>query len=193
MDLVGVVLLAPLVVPVVLIVALLIKCVSRGPAFFVQSRLGHGGEYFRIYKFRTMHVTGTSRDASHREYVASHAGSNAPVTKPDYKDSLIFGGSLMRLTSIDELPQLLNILIGNMSLVGPRPDVLLREDYEAWQLRRFEVLPGMTGLWQISGKNRLTFDRMIELDIEYIDNQSLALDLKIMLKTFKVILSEPNE
>lgn len=191
---IGVVLIwAPALVPLTLLIAAYIKLVSRGPALFIQSRLGHGAENFRIYKFRTMHVPDKSRDDEHRKYVASMNGNDGPVAKPDIRASLIPGGRLLRATSLDELPQLINVLNGTMSLVGPRPDLLQREDYAPEQLRRFEVVPGMTGLWQVSGKNRTSFDEMIDLDVRYIENQSLSTDLFILFKTVLVLLTEGNE
>jgi lipopolysaccharide/colanic/teichoic acid biosynthesis glycosyltransferase len=193
LDLCLVVLITPLLAPLIGAVVIYIKLVSPGPILFVQSRVGYGGDDFRIYKFRTMHVSNICRDEAHRDYVARHAGINTPVKKPDYKSDLVPGGEWLRKLSIDELPQLVNVWQGTMSLVGPRPDVLRLEDYEAWQLRRFEVLPGMTGLWQVSGKNRLTFDQMVELDIKYAETRSLSQDLLIMARTVIVLLLERNE
>ncbi|TWU35809.1 putative sugar transferase EpsL [Novipirellula aureliae] len=197
-DIVGIVVVLPLLAPLFVLVAAYIKLVSRGPVLFVQSRVGFGGEMFRIFKFRTMHVPKVSRDEKHRGYVASLSradGTNETGTlkKPDYKNELIPGGERIRKLSIDELPQLFNVLLGNMSLVGPRPDVLKLNDYQTWQLRRFEVVPGMTGLWQVSGKNRLSFDQMIDLDIQYIETRSIATDLRIICRTFSVLLFERNE
>ena len=188
-----VVLIAPLIAPLLALVAIYIKLVSRGPVLFVQPRVGYGGDDFLIYKFRTMHVPEVSRDENHRQCLAHLSRTGGLTKKPVCQTDLIFGGALLRRLSIDELPQLLNVMQGNMSLVGPRPDVLHLEDYQPWQTRRFEVLPGMTGLWQVSGKNRLTFDQMIRLDIEYVETQSLARDLRIMAKTIVVLLSGHNE
>ena len=193
LDISLVLLALPLLSPLLALVACYIRLVSAGPIFFIQSRVGHGGKDFRIFKFRTMEVPKVSRDASHREYVANRAQVNEPLSKPDYKSELIRGGELIRKLSIDELPQIFNVLIGNMSLVGPRPDLLKLDDYEHWQTRRFEVLPGMTGLWQVSGKNSLSFDQMIDLDIQYADSVSLKQDLKIIARTFSVLLFEHNE
>jgi lipopolysaccharide/colanic/teichoic acid biosynthesis glycosyltransferase len=193
LDRSGVLLAGTLTFPLLLAVAIFIKIVSHGPVLFTQWRVGHGGEEFLIYKFRTMHVSQESRDDAHREYVAGLTTIDGPTAKPDYQNELILGGKLLRKLSIDELPQLLNVWQGNMSLVGPRPDLLRLDDYEPWQTRRFEVLPGMTGLWQVSGKNRLTFEEMIELDIEYIETQSLWRDLRIMAKTLMVLLWDRNE
>lgn len=114
------------------------------------------------------------------------------LSKPNFAGQFIPGGKFFRSWSIDELPQLINVLRGEMSLVGPRPDVLAWYDYDEWQLRRFETLPGLTGLWQVSGKNRLTFHRMIELDIQYVDSRSIGLDLWILLKTVRVLFSRDN-
>jgi lipopolysaccharide/colanic/teichoic acid biosynthesis glycosyltransferase len=193
LDIVLVLISLPVLTPLLVLVAGYIRMVSAGPIFFVQSRVGHGGEDFRIFKFRTMEVPKVSRDASHREYVANRSQVNEPLSKPDFKNELIRGGELIRKLSIDELPQIFNVLIGNMSLVGPRPDLLKLDDYEHGQTRRFEVLPGMTGLWQVSGKNSLSFDQMIDLDIEYVDTMSLKQDLKIIARTFSVLLFEHNE
>ena len=193
LDICGAVVIAPLLAPLLLAVAFYIRLVSSGPVLFVQSRVGHGGELFRIYKFRTMHVSEVSRDQIHRDFVASYTGDDGAMKKPNYQHALIPGGDLLRKFSIDELPQLLNVIQGNMSLVGPRPDVLQLEDYEPQQLRRFEVQPGMTGLWQVSGKNRLSFDQMVELDLKYIDTRSLTKDLMIIARTVLVLQFERNE
>lgn len=194
LDLVGVVVVFPLLSPMLVLVALYIKLVSPGPVLFVQSRVGYGGDLFRIVKFRTMHVPSASRDEAHRDYVASRASVGQPIQKPEHlKSELIPGGSLLRKWSIDEFPQLVNVINGSMSLVGPRPDVLRIDDYEPWQLRRFEVLPGMTGLWQVSGKNRLTHDQMVALDIKYIETRSLRRDLGILAKTVRVVLLGDGE
>ena len=193
LDVVGASLLLVCLGPVLGLIALYIKLVSRGPALFVQERLGLGGEYFRIYKFRTMLVTEVSRDSAHREFVNSHSQSNSKLEKPDVRSQLIPGGRLLRQLSIDEFPQLLNVLQGNMSLVGPRPDLMHLCDYETCQLRRFEVLPGMTGLWQVSGKNETTFEEMMSLDVAYIDQLSFGMDLKILAKTVFVLIYNRNE
>ncbi len=124
LDVCGVVVIAPLLAPLLLAVAIYIRLVSSGPVLFVQSRVGHGGEDFLIYKFRTMHVSEVSRDETHRDFVASYTGVDGAMKKPDYRDALIPGGDLLRKFSIDELPQLLNVINGSMSLVGPRPDLL---------------------------------------------------------------------
>lgn len=192
MDLVGVSLLLPILLPILLLVSLYIKLVSRGPVFFVQQRLGHGGKPFAIYKFRTMQVPDRPRDQEHREYLLGLAEGKS-IQKPDHSCALIPGGGFLRRTSIDELPQLLNVLRGNMSLVGPRPDLLLLSDYEDWQLRRFEVAPGITGLWQVSGKNNVSFEQMMRLDIQYVNSLAPSHDVKIILRTFRVLFIAKNE
>lgn len=190
MDIVGSLILLATLLPLLVLISIYIKCVSHGPVFFVQERIGAGAQRFRMFKFRTMHIAQSS-DA-HRNYVASLIHVDQPAQKPEYQSRLIRGGEILRSLSLDELPQLLNVLLGSMSLIGPRPEVLQLEDYEAWQLRRFEVLPGISGLWQVSGKNRLTFNQMIRLDIQYVDELTFALDLKIALKTLGVILRRSN-
>lgn len=190
MDILGAVCLLMVFAPLLVFLAIYVKCVSPGPVLFIQERIGAGAKRFRMYKLRTMHVS-TAGD-SHREYVASLVGTDRPAQKPEYRSRLIRGGKLLRSLSLDELPQLINVLIGNMSLIGPRPEVLQLEDYEPWQLRRFEVLPGISGLWQVSGKNRLTFNQMIKLDIQYVDRLSFALDMWIAMRTIWVIVLRRN-
>lgn len=190
LDIVGALLLLVALSPLFILISIYIKCFSRGPVFFVQERIGAGAQRFRMFKFRTMH--GAHASDAHRDYVASLVHADAPAEKPEYQSRLIRGGAILRSLSLDELPQLFNVLVGNMSLIGPRPEVLQLEDYEAWQLRRFEVLPGISGLWQVSGKNRLTFNQMIRLDIQYVDELTFTLDLKIAVKTIGVILRRNN-
>ena len=190
-DIVMSVILLTLLSPVFALVALWIKLVSPGPVFFRQDRVGHGGFDFRIAKFRTMHID-SEATAKHREYLKSLEKSQ-PFAKPKFDSRLIPGGSFLRKFSVDELPQLWNVLIGEMSLVGPRPDVFSLKDYETpFELRRFEVQPGITGLWQVSGKNSLTYEQMIELDVRYVDDLSWSLDALIVAKTFRVLLSQDN-
>ncbi len=189
-DIAGSLLLLILLSPLLALLALYIKCVSRGPVFFLQERIGAGAQRFVMYKFRTMHVA--SGGDTHRNYVASLVNADTPAQKPEYQSRLIRGGKLLRSLSLDELPQLLNVVQGSMSLIGPRPEVLELEDYQAWQLRRFEVLPGISGLWQVSGKNRLTFNQMIRLDIQYVDCLTFKLDMLIAFKTLSVVLLRRN-
>jgi lipopolysaccharide/colanic/teichoic acid biosynthesis glycosyltransferase len=179
--------------PFLVLIGAYIRCVSRGPAIFKQPRLGEMGQPFTIYKFRTMYSGDSDQATSeHRDYVSSLAELDEVIAKPDLAHRLIPGGAFLRQRSLDELPQLVNVLIGNMSLIGPRPDVLDWEDYNAWQQRRFEVKPGISGLWQVSGKNRLSFSRMMELDIEYIERRSFWFDMWIAVRTIRLILSKDN-
>lgn len=164
--------------------AILTKITSPGPIFFRQERVGYRGRRFNLYKFRTMHVTADV--TTHQMHFAQLVRTNVPMHKLDGRgDSrLIPGGWLLRASGLDELPQILNVLRGEMSLVGPRPCIPYEyAQYSPQQRRRFSVVPGLTGLWQVSGKNRTTFDEMVRLDIEYARNRSPALDLKIILRT----------
>jgi exopolysaccharide biosynthesis polyprenyl glycosylphosphotransferase len=182
--------------PIWLIIALLVKLDSPGPVLYKQERVGMDGRIFLLYKFRTMRVG--ADDVSHREYqrkyIAGHMTANlGDAEKPVYKqlaDARItrWGRHLRRL-SLDELPQMLNVLRGDMSLVGPRPPIPYEvEAYELWHRKRLDMKPGLTGMWQVSGRNRLTFDEMVRLDLFYIENWSLLLDIKIILRTLPVIL-----
>jgi lipopolysaccharide/colanic/teichoic acid biosynthesis glycosyltransferase len=180
---------APITVVVGAAIALVIKVGSPGPVIFRQDRVGYKGRLFVCYKFRTMQ-TG-AETSSHQGHTAHLMKSAVPMTKLDaVRDSRIIPfGSILRATGLDELPQLLNVLRGEMSIVGPRPCVGYEyEMYETWQKRRFDAVPGLTGLWQVSGKNRTTFNEMINLDIEYSEQASLWLDLKIMLKTLPALV-----
>jgi lipopolysaccharide/colanic/teichoic acid biosynthesis glycosyltransferase len=172
-------------------VAVLMSIASPGPIFFRQERVGYLGRRFRLYKFRTMHVG--SDTSHHQAYFTGLMNTNAPMQKLDAKgDSrLIPLGWLLRASGLDELPQVLNVLKGDMSMIGPRPCIPYEyENYSAAQRARFHALPGLTGLWQVSGKNRTTFDRMIQLDIQYAAERSLGLDLKIILLTIPAVLSQ---
>jgi exopolysaccharide biosynthesis polyprenyl glycosylphosphotransferase len=183
--------------PLWLLIALLIKLDSRGPVFYAQERVGMDGRLFLLYKFRTMKA---GADAElHREYqrafIAGRAEANVGNDqKPTYKllsdPRITRVGRLLRRTSLDEVPQLLNVLAGDMSVVGPRPPIPYEvEAYELWHRKRLDMKPGLTGLWQVSGRNRLPFEEMVRLDLFYIENWSLLLDLKIILRTGFVMLS----
>ena len=172
-----------------LLTATVMALVSPGPVLFRQERVGYRGRRFMCYKFRTMHVGADSQ--IHREHCEQLIQSNAPMVKMDARgDSrLIPGGRLIRASGLDELPQILNVLRGEMSLVGPRPCVPYEyEKYHPWQRARCNAMPGLTGLWQVSGKNRTTFDEMIRLDLHYVGNRSLGMDLTIMFKTIPTLL-----
>lgn len=191
LDVAFVLLAIPLVLPVALVIAVLIAMVSRGPILFQQERVGFLGRRFMCLKFRTMHVG--AETAGHREHLQQLMGSETPMEKLDKRgDSRIIPfGLLLRSTGLDELPQLINVLRGEMSLVGPRPCLSYERDrYLVWQLERFDTLPGLTGLWQVSGKNRTTFNEMMRLDIDYARRKTLWLDLFIILKTIPAIVMQ---
>ncbi len=172
-------------------VALLVRCGSRGPILFRQRRVGYKGREFTCYKFRTMRMDAETK--THQDHFRHLMGAEVPMTKLDARRDprLIPLGAALRATGLDELPQLINVLRGEMSIVGPRPCIPYEyELYQPWQRRRFDAVPGLTGLWQVSGKNRTTFNQMIRLDIEYAERSSLGLDLKIILKTLPALFSQ---
>lgn len=175
-----------------LIIAALIKFSSKGPVFFRDTRIGKDGKPFKFYKFRTMYLN--NDDSIHREFVSEYIKQNneektAKIKKITDDPRVTKIGSFLRKTSIDELPQLFNVLRGEMSLVGPRPCLPYEwEQYDDWHRRRFSVIPGCTGLWQVSGRSAVDFNDMVILDLFYIDNMSPLLDLKIMFKTIPVML-----
>jgi lipopolysaccharide/colanic/teichoic acid biosynthesis glycosyltransferase len=184
----------PLLVPVMLLIAVFVRCVSAGPVLFRQERVGHGGGRFRCFKFRTMFVGNDA--AVHKGHLAKLMGSNAPMVKMDVHGDprIIPFGLPLRASGLDELPQIFNVLMGQMSLVGPRPCVPYEfEQYQPWQKERFNVLPGLTGLWQVSGKNNTTFEEMMRLDIHYARNRSPWLDLKIIAKTIPALVVQMLE
>ena len=174
------------VTPVMLLVALLIRVTSPGPVLFAQKRVGHNKREFLIYKFRTM-VADAERKMQDLEHLNEVSG---PVFKIKNDPRITPVGKFLRKMSLDELPQLLNVLKGDMSLVGPRP--LPVRDYEGfsedWHRRRFSVRPGITCLWQVNGRSNIPFETWMELDMQYIDHWSLLLDLKILARTIPTIL-----
>jgi lipopolysaccharide/colanic/teichoic acid biosynthesis glycosyltransferase len=172
--------------PILLLAGAAIRLVSPGPAFFRQQRVGYGGKPFVVWKFRTMRADVDSR--VHQRYVEKLARTDGVLNKLSTDCQLIPFGALLRKLGIDELPQLINVLRGEMSLVGPRPDVVPYEKYHPRHRRRFEVVPGITGLWQVAGKNGTTFTEMVRLDLEYVDRRSLWLDLKILLTTVPAVI-----
>ena len=185
-DFLGALILLVLVSPLMFLVALLVKATSRGPMIFRQTRCGLGGRYFTLYKFRSM-VEGAESKRSELEGLNELDG---PVFKVSNDPRCTPLGRALRKLSIDELPQLVNILKGDMSFVGPRPP--LPEEvakYQRWQRRRLRMRPGLTCLWILEGRSNLNFERWMQLDLEYIDNWSVFLDLKILLKTIPIVLS----
>lgn len=175
-------------------VALWIKIVSPGPVFFRQVRIGCSGRPFTLWKFRTMREF--ADESVHEKHIRRLIQEDKPLTKlDDFKDHRILPlGNAFRRFGIDELPQLFHVLRGQMSLVGPRPDVPYSvQQYSSWQTKRLDAVPGLTGLWQISGKNRTTFKDMVRLDIRYARKRSLWNDLKILLMTVPRIISQNIE
>lgn len=174
--------------------AVVLRLTSPGPILFKQERVGYRGSRFMCYKFRTM-VVGADT-TGHQAYYNSLLGSNAPMVKLDAKgDSrLIPFGWILRATGLDELPQVINILQREMSIVGPRPCLPYEyERYEPWHRERFNAVPGLTGLWQVSGKNRTTFDEMVRLDIRYSETRSLWLDAKIIFMTVPALIVQVSD
>lgn len=170
--------------PLILLLALLIKLDSKGPVFFVQKRIGHKGRYFNIIKFRTMIVN------------AEYQGDGLSI-KSDNDTRITKIGAVLRKTSLDELPQFFNVLIGDMSIVGPRPPVVYYpyngiESYPKLALKRFEMRPGITGLAQIKVRNSVSWEDRIKIDIHYVENYSLLLDVKIFFGTIKQIFLSDN-
>jgi lipopolysaccharide/colanic/teichoic acid biosynthesis glycosyltransferase len=181
----------PLTLPVFVFVALWIKAVSPGPILFPQERVGFGGRRFTMFKFRTMKVN-VETDL-HEKHAAGFIAADIPMTKLDHLGDprIISGGRILRSSGLDELPQLFNVLRGEMSLVGPRPCLPFEWDrLQTWQRERYNAAPGLTGNWQVNGKNRTTFAQMIEMDIWYTKNLSLFVDLGIIFRTVPAILSE---
>ena len=177
--------------PIFLLVAIVIKVVSRGPVFYKQNRVGRDGKVFRILKFRTMYADADS--TLHQNHLSSLITMDSSMTKLDaIRDPRIVPfGNIMRRCYLDELPQLINVLRGEMSLVGPRPCIPYEaQEYRLWQTNRFDALPGMTGLWQVSGKNKTTFKEMIRFDIAYSRRCSFWLDVSVLLKTVPAIVVE---
>jgi len=171
--------------PVLIAAAIAIRMDSKGPVLFRQVRAGRNGRRFTMYKFRSMVVDAEEQKAA----LLKHNEMGGPVFKMRHDPRITRVGRFIRKTSIDELPQLFNVLKGDMSLVGPRPPLPSEvEGYEPWQRRRLSVKPGLTGLWQVSGRNQVDFDEWMQMDLEYIDNWSLLLDIKIMLKTVPAVL-----
>jgi lipopolysaccharide/colanic/teichoic acid biosynthesis glycosyltransferase len=180
--------------PVLLLIAAVIKVVSPGPALLRQRRIGRHGKVFPLWKFRTMRPDADSR--LHQEHLNKLISMDIPMTKLDvHNDARVFPfGKIIRRYCLDELPQLINVLRGEMSLVGPRPCLPYEAaQCKAWQTRRFDAVPGITGLWQVSGKNKTTFTEMIRLDIAYASRISFWTDMRILLKTIPSILADAGD
>jgi exopolysaccharide biosynthesis polyprenyl glycosylphosphotransferase len=182
---IGIILLSPLFITV----AILIKFVSSGPVFYRQKRIGLNGRRFVFLKFRSMHKKAHSQLAG----LMSKNEMAGPIFKIKNDPRIYLFGRFLRKFSIDELPQLFNVFLGQMSLVGPRPPVFREvKQYEPWQRRRLSMRPGLTCIWQVSGRNKITFSEWMKLDLQYIDNWSLWLDFKILIKTIPAVFSGKN-
>lgn len=195
-DVLGAGILLLVLTPVLLVIAALVRLTSRGPALFRQERVGLGERPFVFWKFRTMRID--SDDSLHRAYVTRLLlddrppdGGEAGVYKLTDDPRVTPLGSILRRTSLDELPQLVNVLRGDMSLVGPRPCLRWEADlYRPVHRRRFEVKPGMTGLWQVCGRSRHGMLEQLDLDVQYVRRRSLALDLTILARTLPAMLRD---
>jgi lipopolysaccharide/colanic/teichoic acid biosynthesis glycosyltransferase len=197
LDVIGSATLLALLLPVLLIIAAAVKLKSKGPILFEQERVGQNMKPFRMLKFRTMH-TGAA-DTIHHQYVTQFINSNAKkqptgateVFKLTNDPRVTPIGRFLRKTSLDELPQLVNVLRGDMSLVGPRPPLAYElEQYKPWHCHRvLDAKPGITGLWQVTGRSRTTFDEMVRLDLRYAKTRSIWADIKILLATPRAVLS----
>lgn len=175
--------------PILLVVGIAIKLESKGPVIFSQERIGKGGETFKIYKFRSM----VANAEELKEKLNSKNEMSGPMFKMKEDPRVTKIGKFMRKTSIDELPQLLNVLKGEMSLVGPRPS-LPKEviNFEDWMLERLEVKPGLTCYWQVSGRSDIGFEEWMELDVKYVRERNTLVDIMLILKTFGVFLGDEH-
>ena len=175
--------------PILLLVAIFIKIDSKGPVFFKQKRVGINGSQFEMYKFRSMVVNAEELKAQ----LAEKNEMSGPMFKIAHDPRITKVGRFIRKTSIDELPQLWNVIKGDMSLVGPRPS-LPKEvaQFEPWMKKRFEVKPGLTCFWQVQGRNNIDFEDWMKLDIKYVKERSLLLDVKLIFKTFFVLFGDEN-
>lgn len=175
----------PILLPIMAVCAILIWLDDPGPILFRQDRTGKGGRRFTMYKFRTM--------VSNAEELKEQYAHLNELTWPDFKISddprITRVGHFLRKSSLDELPQVFNVLKGDMSLVGPRPTSFDVSTYSLSHTERLEVLPGITGLWQVSGRSNVDFDQRLLLDVEYIENQSLRLDIEILIRTVLVVFN----
>ena len=197
MDLAGSALALIVLSPVFLAIYLTIQLTSKGPALFRQERVGQHGSRFTLLKFRTMEVS--SDHGIHRDFVKCFISGKIHPNATKQSKNVMYKitddprvttiGRFLRKTSLDELPQFVNVLKGQMSLVGPRPPIAYEiETYDLWHKRRLEVKPGITGLWQVNGRSRLRFDDMVRLDLQYAKRWSLWLDIRILLQTPRVVL-----
>lgn len=175
--------------PILLIVSILIKIESKGPVIFAQERVGKDLKTFKMYKFRSM-----VNDAEElKEKLMKYNQMSGPMFKMDNDPRVTKIGKFIRKTSIDELPQLINVIKGDMSLVGPRPSLPKEvEEFEPWMKKRFQVKPGLTCYWQVSGRNNIDFEDWMKLDIKYIEDKCLGLDMKLIVKTAFLLFGDKN-
>lgn len=182
---IGLILLSPLI----LIVSMLIKLESKGEVIFKQKRVGLNGKEFYMYKFRSMVINAEEL----KEQLESQNEMSGPMFKIKDDPRITKVGKFIRKTSIDELPQLINVIKGDMSLVGPRPSLPKEvKKFEQWMMERLEVKPGLTCIWQVSGRNNIDFEDWMKLDIKYVRERSFKLDIKLILKTVLVLLGDKN-
>ena len=175
--------------PILIIVGVLIKLESKGPIIFAQKRIGLNGKEFKMYKMRSMVVNAEKI----KEDLMSENEMSGPMFKIKNDPRITKVGKIIRKTSIDELPQLFNVLKGDMSLVGPRPSLPEEvEEFESWMLKRLDVKPGLTCYWQVSGRNNIDFEDWMKLDIKYVEEQSFWLDIKLIFKTIFVLFGDDN-
>lgn len=184
-SLCGLILLSPLL----LVIGILIRSDSKGPIIFAQKRVGLKGKEFKMYKFRSMVVNAEEL----KDKLKENNEMSGPMFKMKDDPRITKIGKFIRKTSIDELPQLINVLKGDMSLVGPRPSLPKEvKEFEPWMIRRLEVKPGLTCFWQVSGRNSIDFEDWMKLDIRYVNERSLWLDIKLIFKTFFVLFGDEN-
>ena len=189
LDLSLIIVTLPVLLPLFLVCAVAIRLESPGPVVFSQQRTGRNGKRFKMFKFRTM--------VKNAEEMKAELQHLSIVPWPDFKvpsdPRITRVGKFLRRSSLDELPQLINVLIGDMSLVGPRPTSMALDKYELWHTRRLDVRPGLTGLWQIKGRNTTTFDERLRLDDRYIRTMSMSTDLYILWHTVGAVLSSKGQ
>lgn len=184
-SLCGLILLSPLL----LVIGILIRSDSKGPIIFAQKRVGLNGREFKMYKFRSMVVNAEEL----KDKLKENNEMSGPMFKMKDDPRITKIGKFIRKTSIDELPQLINVLKGNMSLVGPRPSLPKEvKEFEPWMIRRLEVKPGLTCYWQVMGRNSIDFEDWMKLDIKYVNERSLWLDIKLIFKTIFVLFGDEN-
>ncbi|WP_291652609.1 exopolysaccharide biosynthesis polyprenyl glycosylphosphotransferase [Clostridium sp.] len=188
-DIIGSILGIILASPILLVMAVLIKLESKGQILFSQTRVGLHGKEFKIYKFRSM-VDGAE---ALRKSIEDKNEMSGPMFKVKNDPRITKIGRFIRKTSIDELPQLINVLKGEMSLVGPRPSLPSEvEKFEPWMLKRLEVKPGLTCKWQVSGRNNICFEDWMKLDIDYVNHRNITLDIKLIFKTVILLFGDKN-